>query len=59
MRTGLRWKNNYWTRMAVSWIVQMEVAEEFAEDLRDSATDNVRSSATLQQIMLLLADSGD
>lgn len=37
----------------------MEVAEEFAEDLRDSATDNVRSSATLQQIMLLLEDSGD
>ena len=29
------------------------------EDLRGSATDNVRSSETLQQIMLLLADSGD
>ena len=59
IRTGLRWKNNYWTRMAVGWVIELKLAGDFAADLRESATDNERSSSTLQKIMVLLADSGD
>lgn len=62
VRTGLRWKNNNWTRLAVAWIVELDAADEFAEDLRESTTDDTRQSRcsdSLKQLLLFLAESSD